>query len=953
MDLFPQRPAGAADRVRRHRRGDRGDQRGRRRPLPAQAVGPAGGEALPGHRRAARAWQRAGRRAGARRSRSSGHRWSAPSYEVRDFLARNPVPYRWFDRRRRRRGAGCSRPPGVDGRIDPAGGHRRTATTLVAPTTTELAAGGRPVHDAGHRLLRPGHRRRRPGRSRRGRLRRVRGPATVLVERQATGGQAGQSSRIENYLGFPDGVSGAQLTDRARRQAVKFGAEMLTTAGRRPAARSRGPARVVRFGDGSEVAAHAVVLATGVAYRRLDAPGVDELVGRGRLLRLGRDRGAGLRRPGRLHRRRRQLGRPGGGVLLPRRPVGHAAGPRRLASRRRCRSYLIEQLRGDRQRPRAHLHDRGGRRARRRPPGARSPCATRATGTEDDRRAPAHLFVFIGAAPRTDWLDGDASPATRAASCSPGPTCCATAGGRGGWALGPRPVPAGGERARRVRGRRRARRVGQAGRLGRRRGRDGRHARAPLPGDAVRPCSTARVGAGPGDAAPTGRASDSPRTSCARCSCSRRSTDDQLDWLAEHGRVELVPAGGAGLRRGRAGRRASSCCSPAPIVDEPPGRARTTSRPRAPTQRGVYARRDAGVPARPTAAAPLHRRRCARVTDAGSSWRCPPTTSRRSCATGSRWRCTCSRACSSGMRNPQASSASASSCSPLGALSAGLTHELNNPAAAAVRATAALRERVAGDAAQAGAAGEDRASTPTRWSALVELQEDAVERVADGARADRRWRPADREDELGDWLEDHGVDGAWDLAPVFVAGRARRRLAGPAAATVDRRRRLERAVRWLAYTLETEHADDRDRGRHRPDLDAGRRGQAVLADGPRRRTSGSTCTTGLESTLVMLTHQAAAASRWSRTTTGRCRRSRPTPASSTRCGPTSSTTRVQAMNGAGTLTDPHGPGRRQRARRDRRHRPRHPGRSCSSGSSSRSSPPSAVGEGTGLGLDIS
>jgi thioredoxin reductase (NADPH) len=106
------------------------------------------------------------------------------------------------------------------------------------------------------------------------------GLRTVLVERQASGGQAGQSSRIENYLGFPDGVSGAQLTDRARRQARKFGAEALS-ARDVVGLKARGSSRVVRFGDGSEVVAHAVVLATGVAYRALDAPGVAELIGRG------------------------------------------------------------------------------------------------------------------------------------------------------------------------------------------------------------------------------------------------------------------------------------------------------------------------------------------------------------------------------------------------------------------------------------------------------------------------------------------------------------------------------------------------------------------------------------------------------------------------------------------------------------------------------------------------
>jgi thioredoxin reductase (NADPH) len=106
------------------------------------------------------------------------------------------------------------------------------------------------------------------------------GLRTVLVEQLATGGQAGQSSRIENYLGFPDGVSGAQLTDRARRQATKFGAEVLTTR-EVTGLEVRGPARRVTFADGTFIDAHTVILATGVSYRKLDVPGLAELTGRG------------------------------------------------------------------------------------------------------------------------------------------------------------------------------------------------------------------------------------------------------------------------------------------------------------------------------------------------------------------------------------------------------------------------------------------------------------------------------------------------------------------------------------------------------------------------------------------------------------------------------------------------------------------------------------------------
>ena len=207
-----------------------------------------------------------------------GHRWSARSSEVREFLARNQVPYRWY---------ASDEPEGqrlleaaqADGRrlpvvITPDG------EALVEPADTELASrvglATTPSKDFYDLIVIGG------------------GPAglgaavygaseglrTVLVERTATGGQAGQSSRIENYLGFPDGVSGAQLTGRARRQAAKFGAEVLTTRDVIDL-EVNGSARSVRFADGSGIDAHTVILATGVSYRRLAAPGLDEMTGRG------------------------------------------------------------------------------------------------------------------------------------------------------------------------------------------------------------------------------------------------------------------------------------------------------------------------------------------------------------------------------------------------------------------------------------------------------------------------------------------------------------------------------------------------------------------------------------------------------------------------------------------------------------------------------------------------
>src|SRR5208282_2459036 len=207
-----------------------------------------------------------------------GHRWSARSSEVREFLARNQVPYRWYQSDEPE-GKRLLDAAGADGLalpvvITPDG------NPLIEPSDAELAAqvglATTPSQDFYDLIVIGG------------------GPAglgaavygaseglrTVLLERTATGGQAGQSSRIENYLGFPDGVSGAQLTERARRQAAKFGAEVLTTRDV-IGLEVNGSARSVRFADGSNIDSHTVILATGVSYRRLAAPGLDDMTGRG------------------------------------------------------------------------------------------------------------------------------------------------------------------------------------------------------------------------------------------------------------------------------------------------------------------------------------------------------------------------------------------------------------------------------------------------------------------------------------------------------------------------------------------------------------------------------------------------------------------------------------------------------------------------------------------------
>jgi signal transduction histidine kinase len=137
----------------------------------------------------------------------------------------------------------------------------------------------------------------------------------------------------------------------------------------------------------------------------------------------------------------------------------------------------------------------------------------------------------------------------------------------------------------------------------------------------------------------------------------------------------------------------------------------------------------------------------------------------------------------------------------LGSLSAGLTHELNNPAAAAVRATAALRERVAGMRHKLGLLAAGR-FTPETLQAMVQLQERAVELVAK-APSLSPLEAADREDSIADWLDDHDVAGGWDLAAVYVQAGLDIAWLENVLATVDEGT-LEPALRWLGYTVETE-----------------------------------------------------------------------------------------------------------------------------------------------------
>ncbi|RKF29045.1 ATP-binding protein [Micromonospora globbae] len=154
-----------------------------------------------------------------------------------------------------------------------------------------------------------------------------------------------------------------------------------------------------------------------------------------------------------------------------------------------------------------------------------------------------------------------------------------------------------------------------------------------------------------------------------------------------------------------------------------------------------------------------------------------------------------------GMRNTQTIVGERERLLALGSLSAGLTHELNNPAAAAVRATSVLRDRVAAMRSKLAAIADGRLDG-SALHRLVELQEEAVARVAAAPKLSPM-AASDAEDALSDWLDEHGVRGGWDLAPILVGGGADTEWLGRVRASVGPAD-LETAIRWLTYTVETE-----------------------------------------------------------------------------------------------------------------------------------------------------
>ncbi len=257
--------------------------------------------------------------------RVAGTQWSASSHDVKDFLARSQVPYQWLDIEKDAEArtlveSTAEGPPRLPTVFFPDG------TALVDPDIGELAE----KVGMSTRATNPFYDLVIIGAGPAGLAAAVYGASeglrTVVIEAGAAGGQAGTSARIENYLGFPQGISGADLTRRATTQAQRLGAEILT-AREVTGLRVEDPYRIVTLDDGTELSSHAVLVSTGVQAaqaRRARDRTAGRCLG---VLRGGDVRSGELPRQEGLRDRRRQLGGAGRDVPRALRRRGHGGDP--------------------------------------------------------------------------------------------------------------------------------------------------------------------------------------------------------------------------------------------------------------------------------------------------------------------------------------------------------------------------------------------------------------------------------------------------------------------------------------------------------------------------------------------------------------------------------------------------------------------------------------------------
>jgi len=327
-----------------------------------------------------------------------GHRFSRESHDLRDFLVRNRVPVRWLDAERDAEARQLLKVSDVSAEHLPAA-FLEDGTVLERPSILELAerlgVTANPAQDHYDLVVVGGG----PAGLAAAVYGASEGLKTVMVEREAPGGQAGQSSRIENYLGFPAGLSGSDLARRATTQARRLGAELLTVK-EAVGLRAEGAARLLELSDGDVLSASCVLVASGVSYRQLDTPGFPELTGAGVYY------GAAMTEARACSNQHIII--IGGANSAGQAAVyfaGWAASVTMLVRsslEKSMSQYLIEQIAAL-----ANVNVLTGSTATAAEEEDGQLRRVRIDGPDGEDTLPADAcFVFIGASPRTDWLEG-------------------------------------------------------------------------------------------------------------------------------------------------------------------------------------------------------------------------------------------------------------------------------------------------------------------------------------------------------------------------------------------------------------------------------------------------------------------------------------------------------------------------------------------------------------------
>jgi thioredoxin reductase (NADPH) len=329
-----------------------------------------------------------------------GHRWSPLSHQLKDYLARNQIPYHWTDVELDPEGMKTIESLGVDASdlpvvIFPDGTYlSRPDNASVAAKAGRSTKASLPFYDV---IIVGGG----PAGLAAAVYGASEGLRTLMIEREAPGGQAGTSSRIENYLGFPSGLSGSDLARRAVTQATRFGAEILTPQ-EVSQLRVEDPYRIVRLTNGTEISCHALMIATGVSYRKLDVPGVEQLTGAGVYY------GAALSEA--MFYKGEDVYIVGGANSAGQAAMYFALYARSVTMIVRGDSlakgmsqYLVAQIE---QTPNIHmLLNSGVTEVHGKDHLEEITIANSATGEQVTVPAGA-MFIFIGAQPRTDWVEG-------------------------------------------------------------------------------------------------------------------------------------------------------------------------------------------------------------------------------------------------------------------------------------------------------------------------------------------------------------------------------------------------------------------------------------------------------------------------------------------------------------------------------------------------------------------